>query len=123
MTKIDGLESEVARLLTEYTNEVQEAVAQAVEKNAKELVEKLKLTSPKRTGKYARSWTLKKNTKEGIASFTVYNKNYGQLTHLLEFGHAKRNGGRVEGIPHILPARNETEEKLTKDIEEIIRRG
>lgn len=63
----------------------------------------LKATSPKsknkrRSGQYAKSWTKKKRGKMII----IHNKEY-QLTHLLEKGHAKRGGGRVEAKVHILP--------------------
>ena len=52
--------------------------------------------APKRTGKYAKSWSTKK-TKENSHSLemTVHSKNRYQLAHLLEKGYAKRGGGRV----------------------------
>ena len=39
------------------------------------------------------------------------------LPHLLEYGHAKRGGGRVPGRAHIKPV----EDKITKDFERKVR--
>jgi hypothetical protein len=54
---------------------------------------------------YAKSWTTKKMAENShTLQMTVHSKNRYQLAHLLENGHAKRGGGRVEGKPHIAPA-------------------
>ena len=43
------------------------------------------------------------------------------LSHLLENGHAKRGGGRVQAIPHIKPAEQAGIEKLEEDIERALK--
>ena len=47
----------------------------------------------------------------------------GNLTHLLEFGHCLRNGGRTRAMPHITPAEEKGIEQLEKQIERSIRNG
>ena len=41
--------------------------------------------------------------------------------HLLEYGHAKRNGGRVEGKAHIAPAEQHGIRQLQEEIERALR--
>ncbi|HGA3942519.1 TPA: HK97 gp10 family phage protein, partial [Streptococcus agalactiae] len=47
---------------------------------------------------------------------TIHNRTPG-LTHLLEDGHAKQNGGRVEGRKHIAPV----EKKAIQSFEDKLR--
>ena len=78
--------------------------------------------APEDTGKYAKSWTTKK-VRETSQTLTmvVHSKNRYQLAHLLEYGHAKRNGGRVEGKAHIAPAEQQGIRQLQEDIERALR--
>jgi len=108
------LSSEIAKSLTAYTNEVEETLVDAQEKITKDGAKRLKSTSPKDTGAYAKGWRVK-NTKDG---YILYNKTNYQLTHLLEKGHAKVGGGRVAGIPHIGP----TEKDMNKEYVETVER-
>ena len=96
---IDGLADAVMEELTEY--------------NRKEI----RAGAPVRTGKYAKSWTTKR-TKESSTRLevTVYSPSRYMLAHLLEHGHAKRNGGRTRAFPHIAPAEELGEKQLEADI-------
>lgn len=93
----------VQKYLEEQRYEVIEAMSEAIDEVAKESVKKLKAESPKgATGKYARGWTYTIEKGRLSHGSVVHGKSGTyQLAHLLEFGHAKRNGGRTAAIPHI----------------------
>lgn len=105
MTSVDNFADEVMKNLHEYAELADTAMKKAVRKTATSVRKEISANAPKRTGKYAKSWATKK-TKENSHSLemTVHSKDRYQIAHLLEKGHAKRGGGRVEGKPHIAPA-------------------
>lgn len=105
MASVDDLADLVMDGLREYSELADTAMKKAVRKTANSVKKEISENAPKRTGRYAKSWTAKK-TKENshTLEMTVHSKNRYQIAHLLEHGHAKRNGGRVPGKPHIAPA-------------------
>ena len=113
MTSIDDMTDEIMKGLTEYAELADSAMKKAVRKTAKTVKEEISANAPKRTGRYAKSWATKK-TKENshTLEMTVHSKDRYQIAHLLEHGHAKRNGGRVAARPHIAPAEQHGEELL-----------
>ena len=120
--KVDELAKAIEEGLNEYGQLTAEAVKQGV-KNAGNVVKKnISENAPKRTGEYAKSWTVTKTkeTANGM-SVVVRSRNKYQIAHLLENGHAKRNGGRVSAIPHIAPAAQKGEEELVKFIEKEVK--
>ena len=121
---IDSLSETVMKELNDYADVACDEMKKAV-KDASTLVRnEIKATAPKATGAYAKSWSTK-NTREPSRSLevTVYSRNRYQLAHLLEFGHAKRGGGRVAGRSHIAPAEQDGIKQLEKDIERSLRHG
>lgn len=118
--KVNELAGEIVLAIQAYTEDVSEAIDQAARDTAKALAKDLRETSPKDTGEYAKGWT---HRKEAPGSYRVYNKKKPQLTHLLEHGHAKAGGGRVEGIPHIKPAQDRYVPEFEKKVQQILERG
>lgn len=117
--KPEQLSKTVEKELDSYVKDTAKTVKEAVQKTADDTVKELKSTSPKKTGRYARSWKQKTVKDTSSAKEIVVHAGRYQLTHLLENGHAKRGGGRVAGIPHIKPA----EEKAIEELESTIREG
>ena len=111
------VEQQMNKILTDYNKDVIRETNEAFDSVSKECVQKLKSESPRKTGKYARSWT--KTTEKGgtlkTNTVVVHNKVY-QLTHLLENGHIIRNAkgtyGRVAGIKHIAPVEDWAADEL-----------
>jgi hypothetical protein len=119
---IDGLADAVMEELTEYNKLAGETMKKAVTKASQTVRKEIQAGAPVRTGKYAKSWTTKR-TKESSTRLevTVYSPSRYMLAHLLEHGHAKRGGGRVDAIPHIAPAEKTGEEQLLNDIEKALK--
>lgn len=107
--KIDALGAEIAKKMEEYAAEVAGDVKAEAKAVAKEAVKELKSKSPEdRDSKkrhYKDGWASKVESENAVSiGIRVYNRKKPGLTHLLEKGHAKRGGGRVEGKPHISEA-------------------
>lgn len=117
--KMTGLADEIIRCLNEYTDEVVEALEETKVNLAKEGTKRIKQRSPKRTGKYAKSWSYKKYSGKTI----IYNRKHYQLTHLLEKGHRKRGGkGNVAAIPHIAKVEREMQRIAAREFEKTLNR-
>ena len=122
---INQLAAEIAKGLAEYSQDVVEKVNISSEAVGKAAVKQLKQTSPKRHGKYAKSWTMKTEPEVGQPDLRIIHAKapHYRLTHLLEHGHAKVGGGRVEGKPHIRPAEEQVIKDFVQEVEEAIKRG
>lgn len=108
----------VKEVLDTFSKEFQERVDAAADTASKDTVKRLKNTSPRDTGDYAKSWSRKKVP----GGYVVYNKNHPGLTHLLENGHALANqfgslGKRVRAYPHIKLA----EQEGIREFEELLK--
>jgi len=122
---IDQLAAEIAKELSKYSQEVVEKVNISSEKVGKAAVKQLRQTSPKKTGKYAKSWTMSTEKEIGQPHKRIIHAKapHYRLTHLLEHGHAKVGGGRVEGRPHIRPAEEMVIKEFVAEVKEAIERG
>lgn len=122
--KIDSLSSEVMKELEKYADVTTEKVKKAVQNAGKTVRDEISENAPSDTGKYGKSWTIK-TVRETSSSLqlVVHSKNRYQLTHLLEFGHAKRGGGRVSARPHIANAEEKAIKAFEEEIKEAISNG
>ena len=117
IVSIDGLADAVMEELTEYNKLAEETMKKAVIKAGQTVRKEIQAGAPERSGKYAKSWRTKKTRESSrVLEVTVYSPSRYMLAHLLEHGHAKRNGGRTRAFPHIAPAEEIGEKQLEADI-------
>lgn len=114
---VSELSDAILEQLNEYKDLAVEEMNEAVKAAGDTVVKEIAANAPERTGTYAKSWKAKvtSQTQYGI-HVTVYSPTRYRIAHLLENGHAKRGGGRVEARPHIAPAEKIGEDQLEEDI-------
>lgn len=115
---------DINKILSDYSTDIEEAIAAEAQAVAKQGANELKHTSPKRTGKYAKGWRV--NTSKGRHEIEceIYNINAG-LTVLLEKTHAKRGGGSVtpRSAGHIKATEEHCIKEYETEVDKIIENG
>ena len=104
---VDQLSTAVAEVLEEYGDKVKENLDDIVLDVSKQGVKAVKSNARgavrKGTGEYFSGWTSRVESGRFSAQGTIYNSTVPGLPHLLEHGHALRQGGRAPGRVHIAP--------------------
>lgn len=123
--KIEDLSNAIREELEIYDRDIAQKIKRQAVKSIKQCVETTKLTAPvgKRTKHYRDdiAWrTLEDTYRKTVVQWYVKAPNY-RLSHLLNNGHATKNGGRVEGTNFITRAHDETVRDYEKKIEDIIK--
>lgn len=124
--RVSELDETVRDYLRFWDKEINEAIANEAEKSTKALVKKTKETAPvgKRKKHYRDSISMKNRKTSRTNTYIWYVKGADyRLSHLLENGHALRNGGRTEGTHFIKKAADPILEQYVKAVEEVIKNG
>ncbi|WP_312288139.1 HK97 gp10 family phage protein [Terrisporobacter sp.] len=123
MTNISELEAAISKELELYSKEITQSIKESVDIVAKEVNKEIKrnVTFKERRGKYIKSFKIKKtyeNPNKKVKTWYVGNGEH-RLSHLLENGHALKNGGRARAYPHIKYG----QELAEKRMEELVEKG
>lgn len=120
---IDQLSQAITQAVREYNEAVMEGIGREIETTANKVLEETKRLAPKRTGGYAKGFKITDKSLPGNRRYVIWNKKDYRRVHLLEFGHAKINGGRVPAYPHLRPAHDKYAGEMVENIKRIIRNG
>ncbi len=106
--------------LTNFLQKAKNALKiRTLEQYGEKGVAALSAATPKDSGETAASWQYKVNVTDTTASLTFYNSNvvnYVPIAIILQYGHATKNGGWVEGRDYINPAIQPIFDKLADDV-------
>lgn len=124
---VDQLGEAIAKVLTTYSDTIIDGIKKEAKNSISQLVKDTKATAPvgKRTKHYRDSIKSKKQFENdrGVSFLWYVDGSDYRLSHLLENGHALRNGGRVEGTHFIQNATDPIVEAYLKAVEEVIKNG
>lgn len=123
--KVNQLASEIMGELEKFKDLTLAEMGEVAQEVTKEGAKTLKSTSPVGDSNrhYRDGWGITSQGSYTHPSFVIHNKKKPGLTHLLEKGHALRQGGRAKAIPHIKKVEDwcikEYEDRLIRRIEKL----
>lgn len=125
--KIDDLNQAIKGVLEDYNEGVVAGLKKEIKRSTNELVQKTKETAPVgNRSKHYRDNITSKTINETRSSLTkawyVRGSDY-RLTHLLNDGHALRDGGRYPGTKFLEKAVNLIVTRYISRVEEVLKRG
>lgn len=120
-TPVEKLAANIQKVLQAYVNDVNADIDDLTKAIGKKGAQAVKQSSAGAFGggAYSRSWTSTLETSRFGSTAVIHSKKPG-MPHLLEKGHAKRNGGRVSGREHIAPVEEALVEEFEKAVEEVL---
>jgi hypothetical protein len=126
----DELAKAVTDIMSEFVGATEDNIAGAVLRVSERTASELRSVTPPNDAPVYRSWsayladwdtTKLSVNKKGLYSVAVHNKRHYQLAHLLENGHALRQGGSTRAFTHIAPIAEKSEEQLMAEIKKGIK--
>lgn len=120
--KIDQLASEIAKAMQEYAEDVSAGIEKVTDQTTNAILREVKAAAPG-SGRYASGFAKNNQSTPNNRRYVVWNKKYYRLVHLLEKGHALRNGGRARAFPHMGPAERKYVPEYEEKVKQIIKNG
>lgn len=129
--KLDRFSAEIQKILDEYGEEVQSTLSEAAKETAEMGQKQLRAKSPvnqssgkkRKKGRYAKGWRIKDVGIPTAPAYIVYNATDYQLTHLLEYGHPLKNGGRQYGYAKAYPHIKDAEDAMIQHFQKAVKEG
>lgn len=136
-TTPDNFAKDTLDIFHSYADDVVEAILDETNQTAEEGAKQLRnIRQPEASSsgsarpmkrrqwnKYSKSWGVVVREHIGSYQAIVRNSRHYRLTHLLEKGHATRNGTTTRAFRHIEPVSEYCEERMVTNIPKIIKKG